>query len=95
MAETPNWNINVKGLSLTEIVNLLRQLDGTKHKDKILELQRELVNRARTEGVNDEAIIRTLARGGARGLDLDAVAKKWAGVLDVSVKEFKRIANVK
>ena len=94
MAETPNWNINVKGLSLTEIVNLLRQLDGTKHKDKILELQRELVKRARTEGVNDEAIIRTLTRGVARGLDLDAVAKKWATVLGVSVKEFKRIANV-
>ena len=50
---------------------------------------------ARDEGASDEAIIRTLTRGVPRGLGLDEVAKQWAAVLGLSVKEFKRIANVK
>jgi hypothetical protein len=95
MPDTPDWKIDVKGLSVSEIVTLLRQLDGSKYKNVILELRQELVHRARAEGATDDVIIRTLTRGVARGVNLDAVARQWATTLGISVSEFKRIANVK
>lgn len=95
MPNLPGWNIDVISLSTEEIVTLLRQLEGSIHKEVTLGLRRELVTRARTEGASDETIIRTLARGVARGMRLDAVANEWASTLGLSVKEFKRIANVK
>jgi hypothetical protein len=95
MLDAPDWKIDVKGLSVSEIVTLLRQLDGSKYSNSILELRQELVRRARAEGASDDVIIRTLTRGVARGLNLDAVAKQWAATLGISVREFKRIANVK
>ena len=95
MPKDPGWKIDVKSLSTTEIVKLLRQLDESKYKEVILDLRGELVKRARDEGASDETIIRTLTRGVPRGLGLDGVAKQWAAVLGLTVKEFKRIANVK
>ena len=95
MAEDPGWKIDVKSLDTKEIVKLLRQLDETEYKEVILDLRRELVKRARDEGASDDTIIRTLARAVPRGPGFDAVAKEWASILGVSVKEFKRIANVK
>ena len=95
MPRQPPWNIDVESLSLRQIVELLKQLNKSKYEEVILDLRRELVKRARDEGANDETIVRTLTRGVARGAKLDAVAKEWASVLGLSVKEFKRIANVK
>jgi hypothetical protein len=95
MPDQPPWDIDISNLSTSEIVNLLRELNGSKYSDTIRELRQELVRRARTEGASDEVIIRTLTRGVARGSNLDAVAKEWASTLGLSVKEFKRIANVK
>jgi len=95
MPKDPSWKIDIKSLSTQEIVRLLRQLDESEYQKVILDLRRELVQRARDEGASDEAIIRTLTRAVPRGLALDAVAKEWAGVLGLSVTEFKRIANAK
>ena len=95
MPQKPSWKIDVKSLSTEELVKLLRQLDGGKHKEVLHDLRRELVQHAKDEGASDEAIIRTLTRGVPRGLGLDGVAKQWAAVLGLTVKEFKRIANVK
>ena len=66
---------------------------GRNRPDPVAGLERK--TQARDEGASDEAIIRTLTRGVPRGLGLDEVAKQWAAVLGLSVKEFKRIANVK
>ena len=95
MPQDPSWKIDVRSLSTKEIVKLLRQLDESAYKEVILDLRHELVRRARDEGAADEVIIRTLTRAVPRGLGLDAVAKEWAEVLGLSVKEFKRIANAK
>ena len=95
MPDQPPWKIDVKTLSTNEIVKLLRQLDGSKHKEVILDLRRELVKRARDEGASDETIIRTLTRSVPRGSSLNAVAKEWASVLGLTEEEFKRIANAK
>jgi hypothetical protein len=95
MPEDPSWKIDIKSLSTNEIVRLLGQLNESKFKEVTLDLRRELIQRARDEGANDETIVRTLTRGVPRGAKLDAVAKAWANVLGLSVKEFKRIVNVK
>jgi len=95
MPKEASWKIDVKSLSTTEIVKLLRQLDQSEYKEVVLDLRRELVKRARDEGAGDETIIRTLTRGVPRGTRLNAVAKEWAIVLGLSVEEFKRIANAK
>jgi len=95
MPEAPTWKIDIKSLSTNEIVSLLGQLNESKFKEVTIDLRRELIQRARDEGTTDETIVRTLTRGVARGAKLDALAKEWASVLGLSVKEFKRIANVK
>ena len=95
MPEDPTWKIDIKSLSTNEIVRLLGQLNESKFKEVTLDLRRELIQRARDEGANDETIVRILTRGVPRGTKLEAVAKEWASVLGLSVKEFKRIANVK
>ena len=59
MPEIPSWKIDVKSLSTSEIVNLLRELNGSKYRDTIRELRQELVRRAKNEGASDKVIIRT------------------------------------
>ena len=95
MPDQSPWNVDVGTLSTNEIVKLIAELKESKYEEITLRLRRELVKRARDEGATDETIIRTLTRGVSRGLKLDAVAKEWATVLGKSVKEFKRIANVR
>ena len=95
MPEDSSWKIDVKSLSTNEIVKFLGQLNESKFKEVAIDLRRELVQRARDEGANDVSIVRTLTRGVPRGTKLDTVAKEWAGVLGLSVTEFKRITNVK
>jgi len=95
MPKDPSWRIDVKNLSTREIVKLLRQLDESEYKEVILDLRRELVKRARDEGASDETVIRTPTRAVPRGPGLDAVAKEWASILGLSVKEFKWIADAK
>ena len=75
MPEDPTWKIDIKSLSTNEIVRLLGQLNESKFKEVTLDLRRELIQRARDEGANDETIVRTLTRGVPRGTKLEAVAK--------------------
>lgn len=89
------WNVDVNSLSTAEIVELLKQLSGSRYREVNLELRAKLIKRARLEGASDETIIRNLTRAVPRGLKLNAVANEWASALGLSVKEFKRIANVK
>ena len=82
MPEDPSWKIDIKSLSTNEIVRLLGQLNESKFKEVTLDLRRELIQRARDEGANDETIVRTLTRGVPRGAKLDAVAKEWRAFWD-------------
>lgn len=94
MSKQPGWKVDVKSLSPDEIVRLLRELRGSQHKELILSLKRELIDHAKREGASNEEIIRVLAQNVPRGLSLHDVAKEWAELFGISVKEFKRIANV-
>ena len=95
MADQPPWKVDVASLRTAEIIELLKQLSGSRYREVNLELRAELIKRARLEGASDETIIRNLTRAVPRGLRLNAIAEEWAGSLGLSVKEFKRIANAR
>ena len=95
MKKTPGWTVNVETLSHQGIVDLLRELHGSVHRDVISSLQRELIRRLRMHGMTDSQIIRRLAYAVPRGRKLTEVAKEWAAALDISVEEFKRVADAK
>ncbi len=95
MPKEPNWMVDVKSLSTDKIVQLLKELRGSGHRELILNLKQELIEHARREGATDEQIIRVLAQNVPRGLSLRDVAKEWAECFGISVAEFKRIANVR
>ena len=61
MTKPPSWTVDVKSLSLDQIVQLLKELRGSEHKELIQNLKLELIERARGEGATDEQIIRVLA----------------------------------
>jgi len=93
MSDQSVWKIDVKGLTHRQILEVLKQLEGTGRNEVILELRQELVDRVRLHNKSDAEIIRYLTRGIPRGLRLNEFAKDWAEVFGLSVAEFKRIAN--
>jgi hypothetical protein len=95
MPRQPSWKVDVKSLSPDQIVQLLKELRGSEHKEQVQNLKRELIERARGEGATDEQIIRVLAQNVARGSSLHDVAKEWADCFGISVTEFKRIADAR
>lgn len=95
MPKGPSWKVDVKSLSHQELVDLLKQLDVSKHKEVIESLRRELIDRSRARGLSNQKIIRLIALGIPRGRRLNELAKTWAEILGVSVDEFKQIADAK
>lgn len=95
MAKKGDWQIDVQSLSNQQIAELVWQLEGSGQEQLVFRLRRELVNRLRARGRTDGEIIRYLTRGVPRGVRLQEFAKAWAGIFNLSVEEFKRIANAK
>ena len=95
MPKEPSWKVDVKSLSHQALVDLLKQLNASKHREVIESLRRELIDRSRTRGLSNQEIIKLIALGIPRGRRLNELAKTWAEILGVSVEEFRRIADAK
>ena len=94
MAEKPGLEIDVKSCSTQQLVELARQLRGSSHNTVLRDIQRELVERARTAGRTNQQIVDALIMGMTE-TERKAIAKEWCAALGVSEEEFKRLANVK
>ena len=95
MKKPLGWTVDVETLSNQGIAELLTQLHGSVHREVITGLQREFIRRLRIHGMTDAQIIRRLAHGVYRGREFTELAREWATALEISMKEFKRIADAK
>lgn len=86
------WNIDVKSCSPEQLVELSRQLEGSEHKEQLLEVRREMVARLRKAGSSNQEIVDTLIIGVWKA-DRNAMAEEWSLVLGITEQEFKRLAS--
>ena len=95
MPKEPRWNIDVKSLSDRRLVEIAMELDGSEHEELVEALRRELVARLEAKGITKHEMVKRIALGVPRGRGFNEIAKAWAGILGMSVEEFKRIADAK
>ncbi len=75
---------------LMELYRLLKESDDRR---QAVEIQRELVGRAREEGLTIREIVRTLVAGVGKRSDRAAIASEWYEALGITEKEAKRLAD--
>ena len=95
MPKKASWDIDVKSLSDRRLVEISMELDGSEHKELVEALRRELVERLEAKGISKQEMVKRIALGVPRGRRFNEIAKAWAGILGLSVEEFKRIADAK
>lgn len=93
MDQKPGWNIDVKSCSSEQLVELLEQLEGSQHRSQVLEIQRELIERARKSGRTNQQLIDGLTRRLTTKKERAKMAQKWSAALGISEEEFKRMAG--
>ena len=91
MEEKSGWELDIPGTSSKELVEILKELEGSPQKGIQFRIKCELVERARKRGNTDEQIIRKLFLGVPRGEPQNKLAREWAKVFGLSEKEFKQI----
>lgn len=87
------WSISMKSLSSATLMELYRLLKESDDRRQAVEIQRELVARARKEGLTIREIVRTLVAGVGRRSDRAAIASAWYEALGIAEKEAKRLAD--
>lgn len=95
MNEDPWLSVDVKSLSDERLVEIALQLDGSEHVELVDSLRRELIKRLKAMGKTTQDIIKYIVLNVYRGRRMGVVVRNWARVLDVTVEEFRRIADVK
>lgn len=94
MAEQAGWNVDVKSCSSEQLVELLRQLRGSRYSQVVLKIQSELVERARNAGCSNQKLVDRFILGCPKD-ERKAIAKEWSAALGISEEEFKRLANIR
>jgi hypothetical protein len=88
--ESGGWTVSASTATLAE---LHRLLEGSTNPSKRIEIQRELVNRARHQGLSTEEIVKILAANAPTKRARGEIAKQWCEALGLTEKEAKRLAG--
>lgn len=92
-AENEFLEIDVVGLSDRELRDLCWNLKGSNHPSVLLSAKKEFVRRTR-KTLSTEKIIRLITVGRTKE-NQQLTAEEWAEPLELSVKDFMRIASGK
>lgn len=92
MDKKSGWSVDPKSCSNERLAELLVLLKGSEHRAQLLEVQREIVERARKAGRTTKELVNGLTRHVVKK-DRAAVAKEWSAALGISEEEFRRIAG--
>ena len=88
--ESGGWTVSASTATLAE---LYRLLEGSANPSKRIEIQRELVNRARHQGLSTEEIVKILVANVPTKRARGEIAKQWCAALGLTEKEAKRLAG--
>lgn len=88
------WSVNLKATSTATLVELYQLLKGsTEQRPQALAIQKELVERARLEGLTTEEILGVLVVGVGTRNERAAIAKEWCEALGLTADEARRLAG--
>ncbi len=88
--ESGGWTVSASTATLAE---LYRLLEGSPDPSKRIEIQRELVNRARQQGLSTEDIVEILVAHVPTKRARGDIAKQWYEALGLTEKEARRLAG--
>lgn len=81
-------NIDVSSLSHENLVEVIKQLEGSRYIAVRKKAQRELVKRLKNKGFGNKKIAMILTSNVYGIRKRIAIAKEWADALEISIKEF-------
>lgn len=88
------WSIRVKGLSTATLMELYQLLKGSaENRVQALEVQAELIARARAEGLTIHEIVKALVTGVGKKSERGDIAKEWCSALGITEREARRLAD--
>lgn len=88
------WSVSVKTTSSAALTELYQLLKGSKeNRSQALEIQKELVERARAEGLTTQEIVNALVAGVGKKSERAEIAKEWCEALGLTETEAKRLAG--
>lgn len=90
---TRGWSISVRSLSTATLMELYRLLKESDDKRQTAEIQRELVSRARAEGLTTQEIVDALVASVGKRRERAAIASEWCEALGLTEMEAKRLAG--
>ena len=88
--ESGGWTVSASTATLAE---LYRLLEGSRDPSKRIEIQRELVKRARDQGLSTREIVEILVANVRTRRARGQIAKEWAEALGLTEREAKRLAG--
>ena len=92
MGEEPGWRVDVESCSTERLAELLVLLQGSENRAQLLEVQQEIVRRARRAGRTTTELVNGLTRHETRK-GRAVVAKEWSSALGITEEEFRRISG--
>jgi len=84
-------SIDVKLLSHTNLVEVIQKLRGSEYPELLQMAQKELVDRLKQKGFNNQKIATLLTTNVYGTAKKRAIAEEWANALGVTKKEFLRL----
>jgi len=91
---TGGWSIRVKGLSTAALMELYQLLKGSaRNRVQALEIQTELIARARAGGLTTQEIVKALVAGVGKKSERGEIAKEWSSALGITEHEARRLAG--
>jgi hypothetical protein len=88
------WSISVKNASAATLMELYQLLNASdENRPQALEIQRELVRRARAERLTPQEILRILVAGVGTKRRRGLIAREWCDALGITETEARRMAD--
>ena len=88
------WSVSVKNASTATLMALYQLLKASdENRPQALEIQRELVRRARAEALTTHEIVRILVAGVGTKRQRGLIAMEWCDALGVTEIEARRLAG--
>lgn len=89
-----NISIDIESLSHTNLVAIIQELKGSKYTELLRKARKELVERLKKKGFNNQKIATLLTTNVYGVTKKKAIAKEWADALCLTKEEFLKLTGI-
>jgi broad-specificity NMP kinase len=87
-------SIDIRSLSHANLVEIIQELKGSKYPELLQKAQKELVERLKKKGFNNQKIVTLLTTNVYGVTKKKTIAKEWADALGITKEEFIRLIGI-